>query len=422
MVGCGPQSPDGGKQPSSVLPTADTDNGRISLPDDFGAMVVADTLGRVRHIAVNANGDIYVKLRTLKDGKGILALRDTDGDGKMDKEEGFGDYTGTGIEIHNGYVYASSDSAVFRYRLSAEGLLPQLPGEAVITDFPNQRQHASKPFTFDDAGHIYVTVGAPSNACQEEMRTPGSPGMDPCPQLERHGGIWKFADKTGQTQDADGTRYATGIRNAVAISWNPQANSLYALQHGRDDLHRLWPDLYTQKDNEILPAEEFLQIDEGDDFGWPYCYFDQNQDKKIQAPEFGGDAKTQGRCENIKRPILAFPGHLAPNDLLFYTGDQFPERYKNGAFIAFHGSWNRAPEPQAGYFVVFVPMQDGKPSGDWEVFAQGFPQVEAVKSPNDAVYRPTGLAQGPDGSLYITDSMKGRIWRIMYYGKKVASN
>ncbi|MGQ7869862.1 PQQ-dependent sugar dehydrogenase [Sunxiuqinia sp. sy24] len=111
---------------------------------------------------------------------------------------------------------------------------------------------------------------------------------------------------------------------------------------------------------------------------------------------------------------MAFPGHWAPNDLLFYTGDMFPKYYRNGAFIAFHGSWNRAPEVQAGYFVVFVPFEGNLPSGDWEVFADGFAGVDKVNSPQDAACRPCGLAQGPDGSLFVTDDVQGRFWRIMY--------
>jgi glucose/arabinose dehydrogenase len=165
-----------------------------------------------------------------------------------------------------------------------------------------------------------------------------------------------------------------------------------------------------------LPAEEFLRVNQGDDFGWPYCYYDQMKNQKILAPEYGGNATTTGRCDAAEKPILAFPGHWAPNSLLFYTGNQFPSRYKNGAFIAFHGSWNRAPLRQGGYFVAFVPMRNGLPSGDWEMFASNFPGVEVITDPDQARYRPVGLAQGPDGSLYISDSNEGRIWRIIYKG------
>jgi glucose/arabinose dehydrogenase len=108
---------------------------------------------------------------------------------------------------------------------------------------------------------------------------------------------------------------------------------------------------------------------------------------------------------------------MAPDGLLFYTGKMFPEKYRNGAFIAFHGSWNRAPLPQMGYLVAFVPFKNGKPSGDWEVFANGFSGLEEVKSPRDAIHRPCGLAQGPDGSLYVSDDARGSIYKIVYNGK-----
>lgn len=401
------------------LPKPDANNGDITLPDNFGAVVVDEGLGKsARHIKVRANGDIYVKMQKLVDGKGIFALRDTDGDGKADIKESFGDYVGTGMDIREGYLYASSAFEVYRYALDENALVPTADKELLISGFPKQNDHWSKPFTLDDKGNIYVTVGSPSNACQEEARSPGSKGIDPCPQRDLQAGIWRFkADQKGQVHGKDGSRYAGGIRNAVGLDWNFETNSLYAMQHGRDQLNQLWPDLYTTEQNAELPAEEFLQIDEGDDFGWPYCYYDQFQKKKVLGPEYGGDSKKQGRCESIKEPITVFPGHLAPNDLLFYTGDQFPERYKNGAFIAFHGSWNRAPLPQKGYFVGFVPMKDGKPSGDWEIFAEDFAGMEEVENPEDAKNRPMGLAQGPDGSLYVTSSVTGKIWRIMYYGE-----
>jgi glucose/arabinose dehydrogenase len=151
---------------------------------------------------------------------------------------------------------------------------------------------------------------------------------------------------------------------------------------------------------------------QGDNAGWPYIYYDELVNKKIVAPEYGGDGKKS--TNDYINPAIAFPGHMAPNGLLFYTGNMFPEKYKNGAFIAFHGSWNRAPEPQKGYFVVFVPFKDGKPTGKWEIFADGFSEKETIQSPRDAVYRPCGLAQGADGSFYVSDDNKGAIYRITY--------
>lgn len=168
----------------------------------------------------------------------------------------------------------------------------------------------------------------------------------------------------------------------------------------------------------MLPAEEFIRITDGSHFGWPYCYYDQLQEKKVLAPEYGGDGEEVGRCEQYDDPIIGFPGHFAPNDLMFYEGDQFPDHYRNGAFIAFHGSTIRDPYPQAGYFVAFVPSEDGSPSNEWEVFANGFANVDPVVSTSDAEHRPAGLATGPDGSLYITEDNEGKIWRVEYIGDR----
>ena len=395
--------------------TADANNGGITLPEGFSALVVADELGRGRHIAVNENGDIYVSLREQDENKGIACLRDTTGDGRADIIEYAGEHTGTGIKLHKGYLYFGADTAIVRYPMQPGELLPGSSWEMIARGFPQERQHEAKPMEFDGQGNMYVTVGAPANACMEQMRTKGSPGMDPCPLLEYAGGIWKFKDDVlNQDQMTDGARYATGIRHAVANSWNKQVNELYVVQHGRDQLHQFFPEMYDTKESAELPAEEFFLVTEGADFGWPYCYYDQFQQKKVLAPEYGGDGEIQERCENKTDPIMAFPGHIGPNDLLFYTGDMFPEKYRNGAFIAFHGSWNRAPEPQSGYFVVFVPFDGAYPSGDWEIFADGFAGTDTINSTRDAKYRPCGLAQGPDGSLYVVDSNKGKIWRIIY--------
>lgn len=397
------------------------DNGGLTLPKGFHATVVADSVGKARHIVVADNGDVYVALSHAHNGKGIAALRDLDGDGVADLKQYFGDLTGNGIDIHNGYLYFSNDTLVIRYQRIGDELVPSTAPETIVKGFPVQHQHSAKSFTFDNNGHIYVNVGAPSNSCQKQDRTKESPGIDPCPLLKKHGGIWRFdANKTGQTQE-DGHRYATGLRNVVGLDWNDTDNSLYVMQHGRDQLYQNWPKYYTKEEGAELPAEEFFKVEDGDNFGWPYSYYDQNKQKIMLAPEYGGngkktiaDSKFAGK---FKQPIMAFPGHWAPDDLIFYTADQFPAKYKNGAFIAFHGSWNRAPLPQKGYNVAFVPFENGKPSGDYEIFADGFKGADTLKSPGNAKYRPVGAAIGPDGALYVSESQRGKIWRITYSGE-----
>ena len=417
--------------PSAELPSGDGDNGGLFLPGGFEAVVVADSTGRARHIAVNENGDIYVKLVSSDNQYGgNLALRDTSGDGRADIIATFGGTEtertsyGTGIMLHNGYLYYSSATVLYRNKLTPGTLIPEGEPEVVLTDDHDHgiHWHITKPVAFDRKGNMYVPFGAPSNACQDISQTPnGAPGgigLDPCPELELHGGVWKFdATKTGLTQK-DGVRFAGGLRSVVAMRWNPADDNLYVVMHGRDNLHSLFPNIFSAWQNAVLPAEEFLKVKEGDDFGWPYCYYDHIKGRKVLAPEYGGDGRTAGRCADMDLPIMGFPGHWAPNDLLFYQGEQFPVRYKNGAFIAFHGSTNRAPYPQAGYFVGFIPFADGKPTGEWEVFADGFAGVDTIVNTSDARHRPMGLATGPDGSLYITDSRRGKIWRVMYTGDR----
>jgi glucose/arabinose dehydrogenase/mono/diheme cytochrome c family protein len=408
------------------LPPGDPDNGGLFVPNNFEVVVVVDSLkGQARHLAVNDNGDIYVKSRS-SDPKGRnVALRDTNNDGKADSIETFGQYEnegsyGTAMRIHNGYLYFSSELTVYRQKLTPGKLVPTGELEEIVIDdhAHGMHEHVSKPICFDNKGNLYVPFGAPSNACQEINRTPGVPGIDPCPQLADHGGVWRFdANKIGQTQK-DGYKFATGIRSVVAMDWNVRDESLYLVMHGRDDLLRLWTNIFTPWESAVLPSEEFLKVTDGADFGWPYCYYDQIKEKKVLAPEYGGDGDSIGRCSEFEKPIMGFPGHWAPNDLFFYTGDQFPERYKSGAFIAFHGSTNRAPYPQSGYFICFVPFENGKPTGEWEIFADGFAGVDPIVNTSDAAYRPMGIAMGPDGSLYIAETEKGKIWRIMYKGNK----
>ena len=396
---------------------ADEDNAGLTLPEGFGALKAADSVGKPRHLTVNAHGDIFVKLERPKDGKGILVLSDTDGDGKIDSTAGFGDYGGTGIAIKGDYLYASSNTDVFRYKLDENERVADTQPETVITGLIDRRQHNSKSIALDDAGNIYVNIGAYSNACQIQDRTKGSPGMLPCPVLDSAGGIWQFKADGNKQGYSNGVHYATGLRNVVGLDWNKQANALFVMQHGRDNLQDFYPELFGGPDVSVnLPAETMYEVRKGTNAGWPYYFYDQNKKQKVVNPEYESHQNDLIAADSIADPAVAFPAHLAPNALLFYTGDMFPEKYKNGAFIAFHGSWNRAPK-QEGFMVAFVPFKDGKPNGEWEVFAKGFAGADTIESPGDAKHRPTGLAQGPDGSLYVSDDAGGTIYRIIYAKK-----
>ena len=408
----------------------DQGNGGLTLPPGFCASVFADNLGRSRHLTVAPSGNVYVNTWSssytgLKNAPGgyIVALRDSDRDGKADQVERFGPVHqdgkpggGTGIAVHGNALYVEDNGKIVRYPLVSGARVPQGSPEVIVSGLWTERGHIMHPFAITSEGVLYVNSGSMSNSCQEKDRTLESPGISPCPELPLHAGIWRYdAGKTGQAFSA-AERYATGTRNVVALALNQADGTLYATLHGRDHLGVHWPKLYTMEQNNELPGEVFARIDRGDDFGWPQCYFDGRQGKHVLAPEYGGDGgKTQGACAQKKQPVLAFPAHWAPNGMAFYGGSTFPAKYRGGAFVAFHGSHDRAPK-QAGYLVAFVPFAAAKAAGTFEEFATGFAGAGPLAKPTEASHRPMGLAVGPDGALYVSDDVKGRIWRITYAG------
>jgi glucose/arabinose dehydrogenase len=389
------------------------DNGGITLPAGFCAAIFADQVADVRHLAVAPNGDVFAQVQA-RSGDGILAMRDTDGDGKADVIRRFGKPGGTGIALWKGWLFADERTRIVRYPLAAGSLEPSGEAEVVVDGLPTGG-HAARNFAIDASGNLFVNVGSRTNVCEVSGQSRSDPGQDPCRELETRAGIWRFdANKTDQHFSPD-ARWATGVRNAVGLTIHPTSGKLYSTQHGRDALFQLFPKYFDAKYGAENPAEELLQIERGDDFGWPYCFYSNVAHELVLAPEYGGDGEKTGRCAEKKAPVAAFPGHWAPNALAFYTGSSFPAKYRGGAFIAFHGSWNRDPEPQAGYNVTFQPMRGGTASGAYEVFADGF--AGDRKNPNGATYRPAGLAVMPDGSLLIGADKGGRIWKVVYQGK-----
>jgi glucose/arabinose dehydrogenase/mono/diheme cytochrome c family protein len=401
----------------------------LTLPPGFCATVFADHIGHARHMVVAPNGVLYVNTWSGSyygndgppPGGFLVALRDTDGDGRADATARFGpSYQqggrgGTGIAIYQGGLYAEERDRIVRYELPKNGIAPKGEPETIVSGLPLTGDHPMHPFAIDRQGGLYVDLGSATNACQIQNRTLRSPGHQPCTELETRAGIWRYDANKRDQKFSPAERYATGIRNADGIAVDSSGLGVYATQHGRDQLHENWPSLYTQEQGANQPAEELLRVRERGDYGWPECYYDIEQRKLVLAPEYGGDGGHKvGVCARKTPPIAAFPAHWAPNDLLLYDGDQFPKPYRGGAFIAFHGSWNRAPLPQGGYNVVFQPLKDGKADGDSIVFAQGF--AGGKMDPGEAAHRPSGLAMGQDGTLYISDDQRGRIWRVTFHG------
>jgi glucose/arabinose dehydrogenase/mono/diheme cytochrome c family protein len=412
----------------STNPSCPNDDSGLNLPVGFCATVFADEIGHARHIVVAPNGVVYVNTWSGEyydnapphAGGFLVALQDKTGAGKADVVERFGETVqtggagGTGIGMYKGSIYAEINDRIVRYSLPAGSIVPNRAPDTIISGLPLGGDHPMHPFIINAAGSIYVDVATATNSCQPKNRQPRIPGASPCTELETRGGIWHYdANKTNQTFSPAG-RFATGIRNAEGFAIDREGR-IFVTQHGRDQLHTNWPDLYKADEEATLPAEEVMLLNSGGDYGWPECYYDPFQQKLVLAPEYGGDGgKAVGTCASKLAPVASFPAHWAPNAMVHYNKKQFPGRYRNGVFIAFHGSWNRAPYSQGGYNVVFQPLAGDRTSGGCEIFADGF--AGATKSPEGASHRPSGLAVGPDGSLYVSDDVGGRIYRIVYQG------
>ena len=417
---------DAAKQMTS--PLCPNDDAGLKLPPGFCATVFADGIGHARHLLVSPSGLVYVNTwsgtyyghEVPRAGGFLVALHDKDGAGKADVIERFGETAqsggagGTGIGLYQGWIYAEINDRIVRYALPTGSVVPRDAPETIVSGLPLGGDHPMHPFIIDAKGLMYVDVATATNACQSQNRQPESPGVNPCTELETRGGVWRYdANKTNQ-KFSPGARYATGIRNAEGFTFDSSGN-LLVTQHGRDQLHANWPNLYKSSEEASLPAEELLLLKSGGDYGWPECYYDGIQQKLVLAPEYGGDGGKQvGVCANKIAPVASLPAHWAPNAMVRYDKQQFPARYRNGIFIAFHGSWDRAPYAQGGYNVVFQPLQGESASGNCEVFADGFAGPD--ESPAGAAHRPSGLAVGPDGALYVSDDIRGRIYRIVYKG------
>ncbi len=410
----------------------DGGNAGLVLPHGFCATVFADLVvdGRpaaARHLAITSSGDVFVAInspRNQNPSVGIIGLRDRDGDGRADERSAFSEgLGGSGLAWRDGLLYFGANDRVLRYRLPAGHLAPSGGPEVVVSGLPSTGDHISKTVVLSDAHTLFVNIGSATNACQERNRVAQSPGIVPCPELAIRAGIWRFdALGTNQTQ-ASGERYATGYRNTVALDVNPRTGDLWGIPHGRDMLFENWPQFFTVEEDAELPAEEFTRITRGSDNGWPYCYFDAaGLNRKVLAPEYGGEGHVERGgpgidCSGYNQPAVTFGAHWAPLGLEFYEGHQFPERYRGGAFVAFHGGFDRAPLPNEGYQVQFVPFDGrGRPSGAPETFADNFAN-SAGPLPATAQHRPVGVTEGPDGSLYVSDDRGGRIYRITYTGR-----
>ncbi len=344
---------------------------KITLPDGFTISIYSDEVPNARQMALAPGGTLFVGSRRAGT---VHAVVDSDGDYKADEvhviAEGL--TMPSGLAIHEGDLYVAAVSTILRYD-DIENHLADPPEPATITDaLPSDRMHGWKFIAFGPDGMLYVPVGTPCNTCER---------ADPYATVLR-------MNKDGSGQEV----YARGIRNTVGFDWHPMTGDLWITDNGRDNIS----DDPAITDN--LPACELNHAPEpGLHFGYPYYHQGDTPD-----PEFG-----EGRsAEEFEKPAVLLGPHVAPLGMEFYEGEMFPESYRNHAFIAEHGSWNR--REKIGYRVKLVQFdEDGMAVGQ-TVFAQGWLDGQ------EAWGRPVDVAVLPDGSMLISDDQANAIYRITY--------
>ena len=337
----------------------------LQVPDGFGVSIFAEGLSGPRMMAVGPDGDLYVVER---DANRIIRLPDRESDGVADAVEvvaaGLGSPSSIAFSV-DGFLYVGEPSRVLRLTLSGTPLGAERV-DVIVDGIPTDG-HSTRTVLFSpDGAWLYVSVGSSCNVCEES---------DP-----RRATIVRY-----RPDGSDEAIYATGLRNAVGITFRPSTAELWATNNGRDWL------------GDDQPPETVYIVGEGDDAGWPRCH-----SGRIVDPDFG----FAGACEGVVAPAVEMQAHTAPLGLGFYTGAAFPEAYHGDLFVALHGSWNRS-DP-VGYKVLHIPIEDGVP-GPVMDFAAGW-----LRDDGSQWGRPVDVVTSVDGNLLVSDDGAGRIYRIYY--------
>ena len=357
----------------------------LDLPDGFEWNLFAEGLSDARWLAVAPNGDVFLaQSRFAKTGPGdrddtgkITLLRDADGDGAAELIETFDDdfQRPHGMAFHDGSLYVGERRGIWRIPYS-DGDTSAQDREMITERNPfvggSREGHWTRNLAFSLSGELFVSVGSADNVA-----------VEPEPR----------ATIQHVNEDGELSTFASGLRNPVGIAFYPGTNDLYTVVNERDGY------------GDGLVPDYFTRVQEDGFYGWPYSYIGSRPDPQLgdQRPDL---------VEAAIEPDVLFQSHSAPLGFAFYDAEQFPERYRGGAFVALHGSWNSSVP--TGYKLVYVPFENQRPAGGYENFALGF-RFGGVEQA-DIIGRPVGVVVANDGSLLIADDIGEVVWRISYSG------
>jgi glucose/arabinose dehydrogenase len=368
---------------------ADLDHPRWLYVLPNGDVLVAETNAPERPEDKKGIKGFFMSRAQKKAGAGtpsadrITLLRDADGDGKAEHRGVFvqGLNSPFGMALIGNDFYVANTDAVVRYKLRAGASFIDGPGTK-IADLPAGpiNHHWTKNLiASEDGKHLYVTVGSNSNVAERGMEVE-----------ERRAAILEIDTATGASRV-----FASGLRNPNGLDWQPQSGALWTAVNERDELG-----------NDLVP-DYITSVQDGGFYGWPYSYYGRHVDVRVQPPR-------PDLVEKALVPDYALGSHTASLGLVFYRGDLFPQRYRGGAFVGQHGSWNR--KPVSGYRVIFVPFSGGRPSGKPEEILTGF-----VDGEQNALGRPVGVAVDGRGALLVADDVGNRIWRVTPAEREISS-
>ncbi|HLC40892.1 MAG TPA: sorbosone dehydrogenase family protein [Methylomirabilota bacterium] len=349
-----------------ATPAESQDLSSIKLPPGFVISTFAKGLGSARFMALDPNGTLVVSIT--RGGK-VLALPDRDGNGRADTQVVILDDLDSphGLAFQQGFLYVAETGRILRYRYNPATMIAA-EQTIIVRNLPRGGGHFTRTLVVGPDEKLYVSVGSSCNVCEERDK--------------RRASIVRYnPDGSGEVL------FATGLRNAVGITFRPGTTELWATNNGRDWL------------GDDLPPEYVTEVKEGGFYGWPYCY--SNQGKIVPDPDYGSPE----RCQKAMAPNVEFQAHSAPLGLTFYQGDRFPPEYRGNIFVALHGSWNRSVP--TGYKLLRIVLKNGKPERV-EDFAWGWLEGRQRSG------RPVDVLTGKDGALYVSDDTAGQIYRISY--------